>query len=123
MEIDKQNEAREMVLQEVAKARPTDSNDNDSSEVVEQLENQRAALDASRKLLEDLRSETHHMRTGQRITKVEMSDGGKLLVGLINVDNSDGEIRQEIHDVKATTGGKGVVGRIQGFDVNAFFAD
>ncbi|KAJ5825762.1 hypothetical protein N7474_002900 [Penicillium riverlandense] len=123
MEIDKQDEEREMVLQEVTRAQPTDNNNNDPSEVVEQLEDQRAALGASRKVLEDLRSETHQMRTGQRITKVEMSDGGKLLVGLINVDDGDGEIRQEIHDIKATTGGKGVVGRIKGFDVNAFFAD
>ncbi|KAJ5612646.1 hypothetical protein N7510_005840 [Penicillium lagena] len=120
-ELDRQNEERETTLQEITAARPMDNNNNDPSDVVEQLEDQRVALRASRTLLEDLLSDIR--RTGQRITKVEMNDGGKLLVGLINVDAGDGEIRQEIHNVKATTGGKGVVGKIQGFDVNAFFAD
>jgi hypothetical protein len=63
------------------------------------------------------------MRTGQKITKVYMSNGGKLLVGLINVDGGPEEVCQEIYDVKATNHGKGVVGMIKGFDANSFFND
>jgi hypothetical protein len=52
-----------------------------------------------------------------------MSDGGKLLVGLVNCKYDNGEIHQEIHDIKATNHGKGVVGIIKGFNVNAFLSD
>jgi hypothetical protein len=92
----------------------------DSVEVIEQLQEQRATLDDSRQLLEDLLAEAHQIRTGQVISKIDMSDGGRLLVGLINIDNSRGEIRQEIHDVKASNHGKGIVGIAKGVDVNTF---
>ncbi|OJZ80252.1 hypothetical protein ASPFODRAFT_53584 [Aspergillus luchuensis CBS 106.47] len=121
IEIDEQNTETEKALQQANTAQYTD--DSDPSGLIEQLQDQRIALDLSRKFLENLLSEAHHIRTGQKITKADMSDGGKLLVGLINYESSREEVRQEIHDVKATSRGKGVVGMVKGFDVNSFFKD
>ncbi|GLA79168.1 hypothetical protein AtubIFM55763_002315 [Aspergillus tubingensis] len=121
IEIDEQNTETEKALQQVNTAQYTD--DSDPSGLIEQLQDQRITLDLSRKFLENLLSEAHHIRTGQKITKIDMSIGGKLLVGLINYESSREEVRQEIHDVKATSHGKGVVGMVKGFDVNSFFKD
>jgi Fungal N-terminal domain of STAND proteins len=125
VETDEQIAEVDMMLQKLSVAQATDNEDdeNDRAEAIEQLQGQRTALSASRKVLEGLVSETHHMRTGQRISAVDMSDGGKLLVGLINTDGGGREISQDIHDIKATKGGKGVVGIAQGFDVKSFFKD
>lgn len=53
----------------------------DLAEVINQLQDQHATLNHSRKLLEDLLAEADQVRTRQRITKVDMRDG-KPLVGL-----------------------------------------
>lgn len=111
-----------MALQKVTNDQLLDDHQG-RAEVIEQLRDQQATLDDSRKLLEDLLAEAHQVRTGQRITKVDMSDGGRLLVGLINCDDDNSKIHQEIHDVKATNHGKGVVGIVKGLDVNAFLND
>ncbi|GLA56242.1 hypothetical protein AnigIFM63604_006139 [Aspergillus niger] len=121
IEIDEQDTETEKALQQANTAQYTDG--TDPSGLIEQLQDQRIALDLSREFLENLLSEAHHIRTGQKITKVDMSDGGKLLVGLINYESSREEVRQEIHDVKATSHGKGVVGMVKGLDVNSFFDD
>lgn len=109
-----------MALQKITAGRLLDD-PQDGAEVIEQLRDQRAALDDSRKLLGELLAEARHVRTGQTITNVDMSDGGRLFVGLINCDEDNREVRQKIHNVKATNHGKGVVGTAKGFDVNASF--
>lgn len=121
MEIDEQASVAQKSLQKVRESQALDNQDH--SILVEQLQSQQESLSNCRKLLDELRAQAHQLRTGQRITKAEMNDGGKLLVGLINYDHIDGQIRQEIHDIKATNHGKGVVGIVNGFDVNAFFND
>jgi hypothetical protein len=120
IDIDNQRALSGMALQKIEEGRLLDD-PQDSAEVIEQLQDQRAALDGYRKLLAELLVEAHHVRTGQTITNIDMSDGGRLLIGLINCDDNNGEVRQEIHNVKATNHGKGVVGMAKGFDVNAFF--
>lgn len=122
IEIDEQNAIAGMALQKVTDEQPLDDHQG-HAEVIEQLQDQRAALDDSRKLLENLLAEAHQVRTGQKITRVDMRDGGRLLVGLINCDDGNNDIRQEIHDVKATNHGRGVVGIVKGVDVNAFLND
>ena len=94
-----------------------------SKEVVVELREERAALCASRKVLEGLLSETHHARTGQRISNVDMSDGGQLLVGLINTQAKDAQMAQDISNINAKNGGMGIVGIAEGIDVNAFFSN
>lgn len=91
--------------------------------LLEQLKYQRATLDASQGLMEDLLRQAQQARSAQNITDVEMSENGKVLVGRIGFEDSEGEVYQRIHNVKATTGGKGIVGVAKGFDINAFFKD
>ncbi|KAJ6017674.1 hypothetical protein N7451_001053 [Penicillium sp. IBT 35674x] len=118
--IDEQMAEARITLQKVTQAQLLDDH-QDGAEVIEQFQYRCAALDDSRKLLESLLVETHQVRAGQKITDIDMSDGGRLLVGLINYDGDDREVRQEIHTVKATNHGKGVIGVAKGFDVNSFF--
>lgn len=118
--IDEQMAEARLALQNVTQAQLLDDH-QDGAEVIEQFQDQCAALEDSRKLLESLRAEAYQVRAGQNITNVDMSDGGRLLVGLINFDDDNGDVRQEIHNVKATNHGKGVVGKVKDFDVDAFF--
>lgn len=118
--IDEQLAEARITLQKVTQAQLLNDH-QDGAEVIEQFQDQCAALDDSRKLLESLRAEAHQVRAQQKITDVDMSDGGRLLVGLINFDNDNGDVRQDIHNVKATNHGKGVIGMAKGFDVNSFF--
>jgi hypothetical protein len=108
-------------LQEATEVNSMD--DQDRFDIFEQLQIQQNTLNDCRELLEKPFVETRRVRTGQRISKVEMSDGGRLLVGLINHDNDNGEIHQDNHDIRATSNGKGVVRMVKGFDVNAFLND
>ncbi|CAI7610128.1 unnamed protein product [Penicillium glandicola] len=121
VEINEQNVVAGMILKKATEIQL--SGDQDRSEFIEQLQDQRATLDDSRKLLEDLLKEAHQVRTGQKIINDNMSDGGKLPVGIINCEYANGEIHQEIHYVKATNHGRGVVGMIKDFDVNTFLND
>ena len=118
--IDEQLAEARITLQNVTQAQLLNDH-QDGAEVIEQFQDQCAALDDSRKLLESLRAEAHQVRAQQKITDVDMSDGGRLLVGIINFDNDNGDVRQDIHNVKATNHGKGVIGMAKGFDVNSFF--
>ncbi|KAJ5810114.1 uncharacterized protein N7503_002332 [Penicillium pulvis] len=118
--IDEQLAEARNTLQYVTQAQLLNDH-QDGAEVIEQFQDQCAALDDSRKLLESLLAEARQVRAKQNITDVDMSDGGRLLVGLINFDNDNGDVRQEIHNVKATNHGKGVIGVAKGFDVNSFF--
>ncbi|KAJ5564863.1 hypothetical protein N7513_001105 [Penicillium frequentans] len=99
--IDEQLAEARITLQNVTQAQLLNDH-QDGAEVIEQFQDQCAALDDSRKLLESLRAEAHQVRAQQKITDVDMSDGGRLLVGLINFDNDNGDVRQDIHNVKAT---------------------
>jgi hypothetical protein len=94
---------------------------SDAAEVIEDLEAERASLHSTRVLMENLFSETHFLRTGQRIRNVQMSDSGQLLVGLLNTQGRSDQIQQDISNIKANKGGKGVVGIAEGLDINSFF--
>ncbi|PLB49194.1 hypothetical protein P170DRAFT_475503 [Aspergillus steynii IBT 23096] len=98
--MDDQKTEVEMALQQANTAQKTDSN---PSETIEQLGQQLDTLSLSRKSLECLVSQSHQLRTGQKFTKVAVSDGGKLLAGLINCDSGI-EAQQEFHDVNVTGG-------------------
>ncbi|OQE34854.1 hypothetical protein PENCOP_c015G08673 [Penicillium coprophilum] len=89
----------------------------------DQLNYQRATLDASQGLMKDLLARARQTRTSQNITGVEISEKGKLLVGRIGSENREGELYQEIHNIKTTTSGKGIVGVVEGLDIKAFFKD
>jgi hypothetical protein len=99
------------------------SDNQEHTLLLEQLKYQRESLDASQGLMEDLLRQARKARIAQNITNVEMSENGKVLVGRMGFEDSEGEVYQDIHNVKATTSGKGIVGVAKGFDINAFFKD
>ena len=118
IETDEQTAEVDMRLQKLALAQSSDAR----IEVVEELEEEIGGLRSSRKVFEELLSETHQLRTGQRLDNIDMSDGGQLLVGLINPQGRDTQIAQNIRNVSASRGGRGIVGVANNIDVNAFFS-
>lgn len=89
----------------------------DCSELIEQLMDQHAALDDSRKLLKELHAGSLRLR--QSITSVEVGNGGKASVGIINCEHISGDIDLAISDIKATNNGDAVVGIVQGLNLNS----
>ncbi|KAJ5236726.1 hypothetical protein N7489_006817 [Penicillium chrysogenum] len=121
VEIEQQNTVVQMDLDD-----PTEvslSDDQEHTLLIDQLNYQRATLEASQELMKDLLAQASQVRRGQRITGVEISEDGKAFVGKSGFENSEGDFYQEIHNVKATTGGKGIVGAVKGLDINEFFKD
>ena len=86
--------------------------------IVHEIEEQAIEIDQSRTFLDKLRSELHCLRTGQRI---EFRKGGRLLVGTMNPLPGSHRITQSFNNVTVGENGKGVVGVVRDFDVNAFF--
>ena len=124
IETDEQTAEVDVRLQKLALAQSKESGEvaNDAqTEVVDELEEEIGGLRSSRKVFEELLLETHQLRTGQRLNNIDTSDGGQLLVGLINPQGRDTQIAQDISNISASRGGKGVVGVANNVDVNAFF--
>jgi hypothetical protein len=74
----------------------------------------------SKQLLKELLSDTRAARTEQRMEKIRMEDGGKLLAGTINTQGKQ-EISQDIKDVSAVRGGRGIVGVAENVNIKDFF--
>lgn len=120
---DKQMMDVENRLQEVSIADPTQEGDEAAEEkakVFQQINEERAALNASRKVLEGLLSKTQE-RTGISITNVRMSRGGQVLSGLINTQGKYTNSNVTIDNIEATSGGKGVAGIVEGVNLDNFF--
>jgi len=82
--------------------------------LVSQLRASRNAYAASIKAL-------HSARTGQNISAIDMGEGSKLLVGLINVSESAG-LGQDISNVKTGKNSQGIVGKAQNVNLDNFFS-
>ena len=121
VEIEEQNAVVQMDLDDSTEVSLSDNQEH--TLLVDQLNYQRATLEATQEIMKDLLAQASQARRGQRITDVEMSDKGKALVGKSGFENNEGDFYQEIHNVKATTGGKGIVGVVKGLDINEFFKD
>jgi hypothetical protein len=120
---DKQMMEVENRLQEVSIADPTQEGDEAAEEkakVFQQINEERAALSASRKVLEGLLSKTQE-RTGISITNVRTSGGGQVLSGLINTQGKYTNSNVTIDNIEATSGGKGVAGIVEGVNLDDFF--
>lgn len=91
--------------------------------LVDQLNYQRATLEASRELMKNLLAQVSQFRQGQRVTGVEMSEGGEVYIGQSGSTNKKYHIKQEIHNVKATNGSKAMVGVFRGLNIDGFFKD
>jgi hypothetical protein len=110
-------------LQEVSIADPTQEGDeaaDEKVEVLKQIREERAALNASRNVLEGLLSKTQE-RTGISITNVRMSGGGQVLSGLVNTQGKYTNSNVTIDNIEATSGGKGVAGIVEGVNLDNFF--
>jgi hypothetical protein len=110
-------------FQEVSIAAPTQEGDEaaeEKAEALKQINEERAALNASRNLLEGLLSKTQ-ARTGISVTNVRMSEGGQVLSGLVNTQGKYANSNVTIDNIEATSGGKGIAGIVEGINLDNFF--
>jgi hypothetical protein len=110
-------------FQEVSIAAPTREGDEaaeEKAEALKQINEERAALNASRNLLEGLLSKTQ-ARTGISVTNVRMSEGGQVLSGLVNTQGKYTNSNVTIDNIEATSGGKGIAGIVEGINLDNFF--
>jgi hypothetical protein len=119
---DKQMMEVENRLQEVSTANFQKSYEaaEEKAEVLKQIKEERAALNASRNLLEGLLSNTQK-QTGIRVTNVRMSGGGKVLSGLVNTQEKYTNSNVIIDNIEATSGGTGIAGIVEGINLDNFF--
>ena len=81
-------------------------------------------LQAFEETLSESLSKLHEERTGVNIKKVRLSDDGKALIGVFNVEGGAEEIRKikvDVEDVEVKHRAQGAFGVVNGMDVNAFF--
>jgi hypothetical protein len=110
-------------LKEASLTDPTEGSSeeaNNKSKLLQEINEERTALEASRKVLEGLLSKTQE-RTGISITNVRTSEGGRAVTGLINTQGRYANANIIIKDVEATKDGKIIAGIAEGVNMNNFF--
>jgi predicted mannosyl-3-phosphoglycerate phosphatase (HAD superfamily) len=110
-------------LQEASIANPVEEINeeaDDKSRVLQEINEERAALEASRKVLEGLLSKTQE-RTGITITNVRTSEGGRAATGLINTQGKYANANITIDNIEATKDGKVIAGIADGVNLDNFF--
>jgi hypothetical protein len=119
---DKQIMEVENRLQEVSIADPQEGDEapREKAEVLKQINEERAALNAARNVLEGLLSKTRE-RTRISVTNIRMSEGGQVLSGLINTQGKYTNSHVTIDNIEATSGGKGIAGIVEGINLDNFF--
>ncbi|KAJ5101158.1 hypothetical protein N7456_007210 [Penicillium angulare] len=90
------------------------------TETVVEPNNDRFVLLESRDGKEEVMLEAHNLRPEQTIRNLQVSSGGIIFAGSMNTD-SHCEISQDISNITASKGGRGMVGVFTGIDVNKFF--
>lgn len=109
----------------------TTSNNDPTNELRRELLEELDDLGASKKHLENLRSDVVQVRTNQSLSNIQMSDS-RLLVGLINHDQTTAQqdqkeigrnihVDQSITNVSAVSGSRGVIGTAENIDIGLFF--
>lgn len=99
----------------------SDSDILSCQEATGELRNGITRLTASKQLVQELLSDTHWERAGQTLKGIRIEDGGKLLVGYVNTQGSDAQVSQDISNVSAVRGGRGMVGVAHNINVKDFF--
>ena len=118
---DKQMMEVENRLQEVSIADPQKGDEAaEKAEVLKQINEERAALNASRNVLEGLLSKAQE-RTGISITNVRTSEGGQVMSGLISTQGKYTNSNVTIDNIEATSGGKVIAGIVEGVNLDNFF--
>lgn len=72
-----------------------------ADETAQEKAEERAALNACRKVLEGLLSKTQE-RTGISVTNIRMSEGGRVALGLVNIQD---KYANSADNIEATSGG------------------
>jgi protein subunit release factor A len=103
-------------LQE-ASSKGVDGEADDEFMMLQEINEERATLEASLKALEGLLLKTQEQRTGISITNVRISEGGRAAAGLINTRGKYADVNLTIDNVEATKDGKVVVGIVEGLDL------
>jgi hypothetical protein len=88
--------------------------------VLQEIKEERTALETSRKVLEGLLLKTQE-RTGISITNVRTSEGGRAVTGLINTQGKYANANVIIEGVEATKDGKIISGIAEGVNMDNFF--
>lgn len=89
--------------------------------VLKQIDEERGALNESRKLFEELLAKTQQ-QTGIVIKNIRIKDkGSHVLTGMINTQNKYVNPNLNISDVEASSGGKAIAGIAEGVPLDKFF--
>jgi hypothetical protein len=121
--VDEQIVVTETQLEQLASTSNDQGQENEQSrlEQVDDIKQQRRLLYQYRQMCEEGQSKTHCERTGQNIKKITLSGKSHLLVGIINADGEESNIKQNIEDVSAKDDSVGVVGMARNIDTTGFF--
>lgn len=92
----------------------------EKAEALDQIEQELKALRESRELLVALIAKTKD-RCGTSNTNIRVSDNGEILVGVNDAGGKYADARVVINNVEATSGGKCIVGIVEGTSFDDFF--
>ncbi|KAE8354419.1 hypothetical protein BDV28DRAFT_147150 [Aspergillus coremiiformis] len=100
---------------------PSGIHDDTSTSVVGALQERSMGLQSEQKVLEGLISDLRQAKASQRQQNIHVEDGGRLLVGMINVSKPSGEISQDINNISAVRGGRGIIGVADNVNITDYF--
>lgn len=92
----------------------------DKSDALQQIEEERKGLSEAREVLEALLAKTKD-RSEIRVTNISMSEGGRVVAGLVNAGGKYTDARINVDNVTATSQGQGIAGIVEGLDLKDFF--
>jgi hypothetical protein len=121
--VDEQIAVTETQLEQLASTSNDQGQENEQSrlELIDNIKQQRNLLYQYRQMCEEAQSKIHCEHTGQNIKRVTLSGKSNLLVGIINADGEELNIKQNIEDVSAKDDSVGVVGIARNIDTTGFF--
>jgi hypothetical protein len=97
--------------------RDTEEDPEEQLHAIEELEQQKSALQSCQNALEKALAQTEH-RTGVRVTNISVDGTGKVLAGLINTQGKYTTVDVTIDDIKSTNGGKVIAGIVEGVNID-----
>jgi uncharacterized protein YhaN len=121
--VDELNNSRPRLESELAdttaRSPPADTEEDaeEQSRAIEELKQQKAALQASQTALEKALAQIEH-RTGVKVTNITVDGTGKVLAGLINTQGKYMTIDVTVDDIKSTNGGKVIAGVVEGVNID-----
>lgn len=109
------SERAALVRQEQAVAQAEEAHE-ETSELLEELRQQRATTEALLKTCEAALTRTNNQPSGQKIRGIKSSNHGTAVAGVINPLGQEVTVQQDISDVSADTHGLSLAGVINNLD-------